>query len=109
MGRDITMFGVFGRTFTMDGSDTAQSLPASATENLTDADINDLSAGVFITVETHPIRIAWWETPTASFGHLLSAGDAIRIKGRENVLRLKFINGTPGSNAVLMITPEFDK
>jgi len=109
MGRDVTMLGVFGTTMTVTSSDTAQSLPPSATEDFADAGINELATGALITVETFPVRIAWRIDPTSTFGHLLSVGDSIRVKDRNNLLRLRFINGTVGSNGVLMITPEFDK
>jgi hypothetical protein len=109
MSKDVSINGVFGTTVPVSASDSAQYLPLTVLQDLVDSDLGDYASGCLITVEDYPVRIAWRTAPTATFGHLLGVGDTIRIKDRNNLLKLRFINGTAGSTANMIITPEFDK
>lgn len=110
MEKDAALIGTFGSTVKVSSSDTAQYLPGSVTQDLVDVDLNDFSIGIFITVEDYPVRIAWRTAPTTTgLGHLLSVGDCVRFKGRNNILKMRFINKTAGQNGTLQITAEYDK
>lgn len=57
----------------------------------------------FLTVETNSIRVRWDGTdPTASVGHLLTAGSSITLIGEGNVSKLKMIRSS--ADATVMIT-----
>lgn len=57
----------------------------------------------FVTVETNSIRVRWDGTaPTASVGHLLTAGSSLTIIGESNVTNFRMIRAT--ADAVVMIT-----
>jgi len=109
MDKDVSMLGTFGSTVRVVSSDTAQYLPSTVIQYLVNTDLNDYSVGVMISVETYDVRIAWRTTPTTTVGHILAVGDVLRIKGRDNILKLRFINKTVGENGVLQITPEYSK
>lgn len=57
----------------------------------------------FISVETNSIRVRWDGTdPTASVGHLLTAGSSLTIIGEGNVTKIKMIRAS--ADAAVMIT-----
>ena len=66
--------------------------------------------GVLITVETNPVRFAFNDTaPTqAGVGHILTAGQSIKLTNTTQVESMRVINHTNGSNAVLQITLEYN-
>lgn len=58
-----------------------------------------------ITVETNPIRIKYsGGAATATDGHLLAAGDSIRIEGAASVAQISMIR--TGSDATVHVTYE---
>lgn len=58
---------------------------------------------VFLTVETNSIRVRWDGTaPTASIGHLLTAGSSITIIGEGNCAKLLMIRAS--ADATVMAT-----
>jgi len=63
-----------------------------------------------ITVETNDIRFAWGADPTqVGLGHVLSAGQSLKLTNHKQIIDFRFINKTNGSNAILQITPETSK
>ena len=66
--------------------------------------------GVLLTVETNPIRFAFGgTTPTqAGTGHMISAGQSLKLISQTQVSSMMVINHTNGSNAVLQVTVEYN-
>jgi hypothetical protein len=57
---------------------------------------------VFLTTETNSIRLRWDGTdPTASVGHLLTAGSSITVEGEQNVANLKMIRSVADGTVML--------
>lgn len=57
----------------------------------------------FLTVETNSIRVRWDGTvPTATVGHLLTAGSSLTLYGEQNCSRLSMIRAS--ADATVMIT-----
>ena len=61
---------------------------------------------VFISVESADARISLNGTATTSEGHLLKAGDSIRLEQQEIPLA-EFISAVAGSHATLQVTVEY--
>jgi len=95
------MAGVPGQTERIAANDSVQSLPTSM----------EGAVAVLITCEENDIRFALGGTePTqgaSPVGHLLAAGQSIRLTNPEQVSTFRFINATSGQNGVLQVTPEF--
>ncbi|MEI6258545.1 MAG: hypothetical protein WCJ49_01265 [Deltaproteobacteria bacterium] len=66
---------------------------------------NTVSAAM-ITVENHDCRIAFGCPATATIGHILSAGQAVRFSSADHIKQAQVINKTAGSIAVIQITLE---
>jgi hypothetical protein len=87
-------------------SDTATPLPAAV---LTNSGAECL--GLLITVESYAVRIAFNNIhPTqgvAAIGHVLNAGDVLRVFGNDLASTFHYINANNAQNAVLQITPYY--
>lgn len=58
-----------------------------------------------ISVETNPVRVRYdGGNPTTTVGHLLTAGDSMRINGAGSVTNLKMIR--TGADATVQVTYE---
>lgn len=106
-----TAFQVMGFPGTMQkvtSTDAAQALSSSL---VTRSDRQPAIA-VAITVETNDLRVAWdGTTPTTStstaVGHILAAGQSLRLENPAAIGAFKFCSKTSGSHGVLHITPEY--
>ena len=69
--------------------------------------------GCLITCETNDLRFAWGVNPTgsggANLGHVLAAGQSIKLTNHKQIIDFRFCNKTAGSAAVIHITPETSK
>lgn len=92
--------------------DTVETLVADVTGYLNQytSTVNNTKqnvAAVLITCETNDIRFSWGADATqAGLGHVLAAGQSIKLTNHAQIEDFRFINKTNGSNAVLQITPE---
>jgi hypothetical protein len=62
-----------------------------------------------ITCETYDIKFAWNVDPTqgaTGLGHILAAGNSLRLINTKQVSGFRFINKTNGENALIQVTPE---
>jgi hypothetical protein len=59
-----------------------------------------------ITVETADCRITFGAAATTALGHIVAAGQSIRITSPDMISEARAINATAGSNAVLQVTLE---
>lgn len=75
-------------------------------QNLPDIYLAKAVRGALITIEVASIRVAFGVDPGVNpqRGHLLEAGDVLEVRGSALLRRLRFINATPGSTAVLQVT-----
>lgn len=112
-GRVIEMTGDPGTTFSHTCGDTAETLDDvsnfvfSAVNALGE---NKVAIGCLITCETNDIKFAWTSTPTqgaTGLGHVLAAGNSLKLTNHKQIRNITFINKTNGSDALLQITPEF--
>lgn len=95
----------FGETYTYTTTDTAALLATAALK------ANDKTAvGVFLTVETNSIRIAFGgAVPTqAGLGHLILAGESFRLPDGVSARSLQIISASAGQAAEVQITPIFE-
>lgn len=59
---------------------------------------------IFLTVETNSIRVRWDGTdPTASVGHLLTAGSSLTIIGDQNCSRFRMIRASADATTMMTI------
>ncbi|MCK5017579.1 MAG: hypothetical protein KAS32_10970 [Candidatus Peribacteraceae bacterium] len=69
--------------------------------------------GALITLETNDIRFGFDITPTgsggANLGHILSAGDSIKLMSGREVGDFRFVSKTAGSHGVLHVTQYTEK
>jgi len=102
----IAVNGSPGQTQRLTATDSAQQLPSSVTQSA-----GKQAIAVLITCEENNIRFALGGvTPTqgaSGVGHVLYAGQSVRIAHPDAVSSFKFINEANGQNAVLQVTPEF--
>lgn len=59
-----------------------------------------------ITCEDQDVRIAFGTAASTTVGHLLAAGQSMRIPGNDMITKARIINKTAGANAVLQVTLE---
>ena len=66
--------------------------------------------GVLLTVETNPIRFAFGGTTPAQAGagHMLSAGQSLKLISPTQVSSMMVISHTNGSHAALHVTVEYN-
>ena len=103
-----------GTTQQDDSTNTAQNLPDGVLYKDGDssniANANKCSA-VFITCEDNPIRYAFNTDPTndsgTGLGHILAAGEAIRLASFDEATNFKFISQVAGSHGTLQMTAEY--
>jgi len=83
-------------------SDSASSISRDYLESF-----GSRAIGAFITVETNNLRVAFNTNPTTTVGHLVEAGQSLRLSGSAAVSAFRYINATAGSNCVFQLTLEF--
>ena len=97
---DETPAGTFE---TINVSTTAIGVTASLLEVGLPGGFHRRAVKLYISNETNSIRVRWDGTaPTASVGHLLTAGDSITIEGEQNCSNFKAIRVS--ADATLMVT-----
>jgi len=98
-----TFKGVYGKTQTLEVTDTAQIL-----EDVATLDFGDYPPiGLLLTCESNDIRYAFRVNPTASFGHVLKKDIPVEFFG-PLAAKMRVINDTAQSDGVLMITPIYE-
>lgn len=97
-----------GNTEQVDSTDSAQQLPS---DSRTHPSTGAAAQAVFITLEGNPIRYAFGVDPTqdggTALGHILAAGDSIRLAHPDAITDFKFISQAAGAAGTLQITAEF--
>lgn len=108
MSRRILTTQAPGTTEQVDSTDAAQQLPA---DSRTHPSTGAAAQAVFITLEGNSIRYAFGVDPTqdsgTALGHVLAAGDAIRLAHEQAISDFKFISQASGAHGTLQITAEF--
>jgi hypothetical protein len=67
-------------------------------------------SAVLITCEDNDIRFSWGTDPVqGGVGHVLAAGQSLKLTNHKQIIDFRFINKTNSSNAVLQITPELSR
>ena len=104
----IVTQGKAGVTETVATTDTAAALPDSVLYSDGNPGTGAQAIAVYISVEANDARYGFNVDPTqAGLGHVLTAGDSIRIVGVENVQAFKVISSGAGAASSLQVTPEY--
>jgi hypothetical protein len=61
---------------------------------------------VMISCETNDCRVAFGVAASSTVGHVLAAGQSLRIPSNDLLTKARIINKTAGSNAVIQVTLE---
>lgn len=105
------MLGDAGTPLTIEGSDTAQSIPKT-TWRQTIHEASMACKGALLTCEDNTIKFTFdGTTPTNEAGdddgHTLAAGDSYVIRGINNVRNFQCINDVSASVGKVKVTPFF--
>lgn len=87
-------------------TDSSQSLTAVINTALSKTVDFSLVNAVLITCESYDCRVAFGTAASATVGHVLIAGQSLRIPSKNLIQAARFINKTSGSNSVIQITME---
>lgn len=101
-----TMGALSNRTCAITLSDTSAMLTALVDTALSASISWEGTNAAMITVETADCRVAFGVAASTSLGHIVAAGQSIRITSPDMISEVRVINATAGSNAVLQITLE---
>lgn len=84
------------------GTDAAQALSSDIT------DPGGVRANqALITIEANSARVSFVTTPTGGdtgIGHSMGVGDTITLSSWANIKAFRFMNRTPGFNAIIQVT-----
>lgn len=97
----ISVQGRPAATYSVASTNTAQSLNATQLGAFT-------PIAALITCETNSVRFAFGgTTPTTSLGHLLAAGESLRVANGGMVRSFKFISAEADTHGTLQVTIEY--
>jgi len=104
------MVGIAGETFRVAADDTSNNLIDDGGLSLKNASGKVVTSAI-ITCETNAVRISFVaaadQTGGSEVGHVLQVGSSFLVSGAQNIINLRYINETNGSNGVMQVTPRY--